>query len=133
MRIGREFYNLLVRVVDPKDDLSSKRVTLISSLIYFFISSFIYTILGVIIVFVSGKGDIEQIKIFISLIRELIYYNFLIIVSAIGLITVVDMGRAVVDKAKATLPAITMQPGSEGTVIQNAACRHCKCTKCTNC
>ena len=96
-----KFWKLTTRVMDPKDDVSSKRFALIMSMVYFFFSNFLFTVIATIVIFTTNKGDIELIKIFISFIKELIYYNFLIIVSILGLITVVDMGYAAVEKAKA--------------------------------
>lgn len=121
MKLPNKLYELFIRVTDEKDNLSSKRTTLIFSLIYFFIFCSIFSIIAVVAFFISGKAHMPTFTILMTFVMEVMQYNFWIIAASIGLITVEGLAKAMVAKAKVTLPEITVEEGAESpTIIQNA-------------
>lgn len=96
----KRLYGLFLSATNPRDNYSSKRITLLLSLFYFFVFSFINSFVTKAVIYNSGSGDIEKLKLLLAFERDIMQYNFWIIISSLGLITAVDLGYAVVEKAK---------------------------------
>lgn len=86
-------------VLSSKDATSSKRlVTLIISL-HFIIASFAILFIAFYVIFYLPKGKVETELL--SLLKEVLEYDFYIILSGLGFITADNMGQLMLEKAKA--------------------------------
>lgn len=97
----KALYKLFLSAVNPKDNYSSKRITLLLSLLYFFFFSTIMGSMVAIAFFVSGRNNPEFIPL-INFLSQIMEYNFWIILASLGFITSVDLGYALVQRVKNT-------------------------------
>ncbi len=95
----RKLRKLFLSAVNPRDNYSSKRITLLLSLLYFFFFSTLMGSMVAIAFFVAGRNNPEFIPL-INFLGQIMEYNFWIILASLGFITSVDLGYAMVQKAK---------------------------------
>ena len=90
------------KILSSKDATSSKRlVTLIISL-HFIIASFAILFIAFYVIFYLPKGKVEPELL--ALLKEVLEYDFYIILSGLGFITADNLGQILIEKAKLTSP-----------------------------
>lgn len=120
MKFFKKLGQLILRALDPEDSLSVKRVALLISLVLFSLITFTIFVVGSILSFINTKGNLETMKLYAGQNALTIKYCFLIVASLVGAISIDDVGSALVAKAQATLPDITVADGAQSTIVQNA-------------
>lgn len=86
------------KILSSKDATSSKRlVTLIISL-HFIIASFAILFIAFYVIFYLPKGKVEPELL--GLLKEVLGYDFYIILSGLGFITADNLGQILLEKAK---------------------------------
>lgn len=91
-------------ILSPSSHLSSKRlVTLIISL-HFILASFSILFVAFYVIFYLPKGKVD--KDLLQLLKEVLEYDFYIILSGLGFVTADNFGQIMLEKAKMTIPSI---------------------------
>lgn len=94
--MSKKFWN---SVVDGNETTSSKRlITLIVSG-HFILSSFAVLFAALYVIFNIPKGQVD--KDLLNVLVEILKYDFYIIVSGLGFITIVDSGKVLIEYVKA--------------------------------
>ena len=93
--------NFWKKILSSKDAASSKRlVTLIISL-HFIVASFVILFIAFYVIFYTTKGKVD--KDLLDLLKNVLEYDFYIILSGLGFITMDNMGQVMLERAKAKL------------------------------
>lgn len=113
--------NFWKQIISSKDTASSKRlITLIISL-HFIVASFAILFIAFYVIFYLPKGKVETELL--GLLKEVLEYDFYIILSGLGFITVDSMGSMMLERAKAkftppepkvTEPSVEPNPEENG-------------------
>lgn len=99
-------------VISSKDTASSKRlVTLIISL-HFIVASFVILFIAFYVIFYTTKGKVDNDLL--GMLRDVLEYDFYIILSGLGFITADNMGQMMLERAKAK--ADTLRYSLPGTL-----------------
>jgi hypothetical protein len=102
------------RILSSTDTFSSKRlVTLIISL-HFIIASFAILFFAFYVIFYLPKGRVEPDLM--ELLKGVLEYDFYIILSGLGFISIDNMGQVMIERAKskASIPDITQSEVNYG-------------------
>jgi hypothetical protein len=92
----RKFLN---SVLSSKDTTSSKRlVTLIISL-HFIVASFVILFIAFYVIFYTTKGKVDTDLL--GMLKDVLEYDFYIILSGLGFITADNLAQVVLEKTKA--------------------------------
>lgn len=90
--------NFWKSIISSKDAASSKRlVTLIISL-HFIIASFAILFIAFYVIFYLPKGKVEPDLL--TMLKQVLEYDFYIILSGLGFITADNMGQIMLERAK---------------------------------
>lgn len=89
------------RIVDGSDTSSSKRLVTLLIALHFIISSFATLIVAIYVIFHVPKGQVDE-KL-LNLLREILQYDFYIILSGLGFITMEGFTQVMVERAKLPL------------------------------
>ena len=104
--MNREFWR---SILSPESTTSSKRlVTLIISL-HFIVASFVVLFIAFYVIFYTTKGKVD--KDLLGMLKDVLEYDFYIIVAGLGFITGADMVTIVVSKNK--IPKPEKEEGSD--------------------
>lgn len=88
-------------IISSKDAASSKRlVTLIISL-HFIIASFTILFIAFYVIFYTTKGKVDEALL--SMLKDVLEYDFYIILSGLGFITADNMGQLMVERTRVKL------------------------------
>ncbi len=107
------------KIISSKDTHSSKRlITLIISL-HFIVASFVVLFFSFYLIVSTPKGTVNIDLI--NLLKNVLEYDFYIILSGLGFITADNMGQMLIERAKVTAANIissttTVEPMSPTTV-----------------
>lgn len=99
--MASNFWN---QVLSSKDTTSSKRlVTLIISL-HFIVASFVILFIAFYVIFYTTKGKVDTDLL--GMLRDVLEYDFYIILSGLGFITADNMSQMMLERAKAKAEAL---------------------------
>jgi hypothetical protein len=111
--------NFWRQIISSTDAASSKRlVTLIISL-HFIIACFAVLFICFYVIFYLPKGKVEPELI--GMLKQVLEYDFYIILSGLGFITVDNMGQIMLEKAKAKVAGNVAvgSPSADTIKVQN--------------
>lgn len=87
------------KILSSTDSTSSKRlVTLIISL-HFIVASFVILFIAFYVIFYTTKGKVDAALL--GMLKDVLEYDFYIILSGLGFITAESLGKTLVERAKA--------------------------------
>lgn len=93
--------DFLKKILSSDDPTSSKRlVTLIISL-HFIIASFVILFIAFYVIFYTTKGKVDTDLL--GMLKEVLEYDFYIILSGLGFITVDGLGKTLMARARAKM------------------------------
>lgn len=85
-------------ILSPSSHLSSKRlVTLIISL-HFILASFSILFIAFYVIFYTTKGKVD--KDLLEMLKDVLEYDFYIILSGLGFVTVDNIGQIIIERIK---------------------------------
>lgn len=111
--------NFWNRILSSSDTTSSKRlVTLIISL-HFIIASFVILFIAFYVIFYTTKGKVDQALL--DMLKDVLEYDFYIILSGLGFITADNFGQMMLDRAKAKVAGNVAvgAPSADTIQVQN--------------
>ncbi len=91
--------NFIKRLLDSDDPLSVKRFVLLIVSAHFIIASFTALFMAFYLIFYVPRGKVDITLL--ELLKDIIYYDVLIMSGALGLIGLENFGQALIEKAKA--------------------------------
>lgn len=94
--MGNKFWS---QIISSKDTASSKRlVTLIISL-HFIVASFVILFIAFYVIFYTTRGKVDPDLL--GMLKDVLEYDFYIILSGLGFITADNLGQMMLERAKA--------------------------------
>lgn len=91
--------NLIKRLMDRDDPLSIKRFIVLLVSANFIFASFLILFICFYVIFYTTRGKVD--KDLLSALKDILYYDVLIITGGLGLVGVENLGQAMVERAKA--------------------------------
>lgn len=91
--------SLLKRLMDSKDPLSIKRFIVLIVSANFIFASFLILFICFYVIFYTTRGKVD--KDLLSALKDILYYDVLIITGGLGLVGIENLGQALVERAKA--------------------------------
>jgi|SRR5882672_3999727 len=89
---------LLKNLMNAENTASSKRFVTLVIALHFIIASFAVLFIAFYVIFYLPKGKIEPELL--AMLKQVLEYDFYIILSGLGFITAVDFGRMLVERVK---------------------------------
>lgn len=80
---------------------SSKRIVTLLTALCFFIAQFLIIFIAFYVIFYTTKGKVD--KDLLGMLKDLLEYDFYIILSGLGFITAENFGQVLLQKAKAKI------------------------------
>lgn len=109
----KEFWKSIISSDNPA---SSKRmVTLIISL-HFIVASFVILFIAFYVIFYTTKGKVDTALL--GMLKDVLEYDFYIILSGLGFITAENVSQIIIEKAKAKIPIQNTNPSHGETPIE---------------
>ena len=90
------------KILSAKDTTSKKRLVTVSISLHFIIASVAILFIAFYVIFYLPKGKVEPELL--ALLKEVLEYDFYIILSGLGFITADNLGQILIEKAKLTSP-----------------------------
>jgi hypothetical protein len=87
------------RVLSSKDTTSSKRLITLLTAAHFFLASFTVLFIAFYVIFYTTKGKVDTALL--EMLKDVLEYDFFIILSGLGFITADNLGQMLLEKAKA--------------------------------
>lgn len=105
--------NFWKNILSPHSTLSSKRlITLIISM-HFIVASFSILFIAFYVIFYLPRGHVDPTLL--GLLKEVLEYDFYIILSGLGFVTADNLGQMMLEKAKSKAGNITTEVNSKTT------------------
>ena len=98
----KQMVNYFSKIVDGGDTASSKRLVTLLIALHFIVSSFATLIVAIYVIFHVPKGQVDE-KL-LNLLREILQYDFYIILSGLGFITMEGFTQVMIERAKLNWP-----------------------------
>lgn len=94
----KKMANYFSKVVDGNETASAKRVVTLLIALHFIVSSFATLIVTFYVIFYIPKGQVDE-KL-LSMLREILRWDFWIIIAGLGFITTEGFTTMMIEKAK---------------------------------
>lgn len=85
--------------MDSKDPLSVKRFIVLVVAANFILASFLLLFICFYVIFYTTKGKVD--KDLLAALKDILYYDVIIITGGLGLVGIEGLGQALVERAKA--------------------------------
>lgn len=111
-RLGKE-------LISSKNTNSSRRFVTLMAMAHFFLASFVILFIVVYLIFNLTKGKVDNDLL--NLLKEILEYDFYIIFSGLGFITVDGIAEVIIQRAKAKAMGMInsqINTGEEGEIKQ---------------
>ena len=102
MKNTKKFFSDILLSTNPA---SSKRFVTLIAMAHFFLASFVILFIVIYLIFYLPKGRVDPDLL--SLLKEILEYDFYIILSGLGFVTVEGVTNIIVERAKAKAQALT--------------------------
>lgn len=90
-----KFFN---SVLSSKDTTSSKRLVTLLTAFHFFLASFTILFIAFYVIFYTTKGRVD--KDLLEMLKDVLEYDFYIILSGLGFVTADNIGQVILERAK---------------------------------
>ncbi len=88
-------------VLSSKDTASSKRLVTLLTAMHFFLASFTILFIAFYVIFYTTKGKVDTDLL--GMLKDVLEYDFYIILSGLGFITADNIGQVMVERTKAKM------------------------------
>ena len=85
-------------VLSSKDTTSSKRLVTLLTALHFFLASFTILFIAFYVIFYTTKGKVD--KDLLEMLKDVLEYDFYIILSGLGFVTVDNIGQSIIERTK---------------------------------
>lgn len=99
--------SFIARLLDARDPTSSKRLVTLLISAHFILASFLILFIGLYVIFYLPKGRVEPELL--ALLKEVLAYDFYIILSGLGFVTAEGIVSIIVEHIKAKVGLVAQE------------------------